>query len=378
MAAGVNNGGMILAFAVLLLTAPAVSAPQANQAQLAEGIRLRDGNGAESGLLVLAQPMLDMPKMSPLHRSWSFDYLTAGYVPSTRNPGKSELRFLCYAQTRRPSNDPAPGVVQMLLRLWSYNRNRLKIDHSEAFAERVVHLYLCDKGTAGGEQRFGEDRIVDTETGRARNVKVNTIHIYDMPTFTKDRLEMVREIAHEYGHATLPPIGPFEKPEDWANGDLGERLYLRWLYEDLVAGRLQRPDMLGTTSEALRAYLNKNADPLIRRVALDGPDLATMVKKGPAAMNAYLGMALYLERIMPQKTFARALALTGGTKVQDFIRAVLDSSTEAQWTVRVPYGYENQKIWLPVGKARIQGAAVLARKGDWVQVQVGAQPIVVG
>jgi hypothetical protein len=345
--------------------------------QLTEAIKLRDEKGQESGLVVLIQPMLDAPKTAPKYRNWSFDYLTAGYVPSSKNPGKSEVRFLCYSQTRRPTNDPAPGIVQNLLRLWSYNRYRLKIDHSEAYASRQIHLYLCDGGQAGGEQRFGEDRYVDRDTGRAVTHKVNTIYIYDMPSFTKDRVEMLREIAHEYGHATLPPIGPFSKPEDWANGDLGERLYLRWLFEDLVAQRLQRGDVLGATSAGLDQYLKAKSDPLIREVASNGPNLDLLGKKGEAAMNAYLGLALYAERIMPAKQFARAIALTGSTKAIDFARAVVDAASEESWTVRVPYGFEGKRIWLPVGKAKVSGATILARKGDWVQVQAGPQPITV-
>ncbi|HRI43903.1 MAG TPA: hypothetical protein PLL78_04240 [Fimbriimonadaceae bacterium] len=349
-----------------------------DRAQLTEAIKLRDERGQESGLVVMIQPMLDAPKTAPKYRQWSFDYLTAGYVPSQKNPGKSELRFLCYSQTRRPTNDPAPGIVQVLLRLWSYNRNRLKIDHSEAYASRQVHLYLCDGGDSGGEQRFGEDRYIDEGTGRAVSQKVNTIYIYDMPTFTKDRVEMLREIAHEYGHATLPPIGPFSKPEDWANGDLGERLYLRWLFEDLVVQRLQRGDALGVTTAGLEQYLKSKSDPLIRAVATNGPNLELMGKKGEAAMNAYLGLALYAERILPASLFARALALTGSTKALDFARAVVDAAGEQQWTLRVPYGFEGKRLWIPAGKSKVTGASVLSRKGDWVQVQAGRLPITVG
>ena len=46
---------------------------------------------------------------------------------------------------------------------------------------------------------------------------------------SKPQAEACRELAHEYGHAVLPAIGGFKSPEDWANGYLGERLFLRWL-----------------------------------------------------------------------------------------------------------------------------------------------------
>ena len=54
------------------------------------------------------------------------------------------------------------------------------------------------------------------------------------------------------------------------------------------------------------------------------------------------------------------------------------AATEDRWAVRVPYGFEGQKIWLPAGKKPLYGATVLARKGDWVQVQVSGKPISVG
>lgn len=342
----------------------------------ATAIKLKDAKGAETGLMVLAQPALEVPKTPPKNRSWSFEYLTAGYVPSTIKPGQSELRFMCFSQ-KRPANDPALGVVQMLLRLWTFNRTRLKIDHAQGYSERQVHVYLCEEGKAGGEQRFDEDRYIDPGSGRAIKTRVNTIYIYEMPSFGKDRVEMVREIAHEYGHATLPPVGPFGKPEDWANGDLGERLYIRWLFDDLVNRRLQRGDVLGATVDGLESYLKREADPLIRKIATNGPDLSLLAKKGEAAMNEYLGLVLYAERILPQPTFMRTLMLAASTKPIDYAKAVIEASTEDPWRVRIPFGYEGQKIWLPVGKASIGGTTVLKRKGDWVQVQVGPKPITV-
>lgn len=362
---------------VLLVALALVPGQAAEDPGLSTAIKLRDSAGADTGMIVLGRPKLEISKSAPVNRDWKFDFLTAGYVPSTTQKDKSELRFLCYSQ-RRPTNDPALGVVQLLLRLWHYNRRIFKIDHSPAHADRQVHVYLCDQGKAGGEQRFGEDSYIDADTNRAVNRKVNTIYIYDMPSFAKDRAEMVREIAHEYGHATLPPIGPFGKPEDWANGDLGERLYVRWLFEDLVNRKLTRGDMLGATADGLERLLKTDSDPLIRQVALNGPDLDALARKGNVSFNAYLGLALYAERIMTAASFMRTLRQTPSTKPIDYAKTVVEVASEDPWTVRIPFGFENQKIWLPAGKMSISGAKVLKRKGDWVQVQTAGKPIVIG
>ena len=54
----------------------------------------------------------------------------------------------------------------------------------------------------------------------------------------RESVEWLREVCHEAGHLFLPQIGPFEGDDRWANGAVGERLFMQWLMEEAgnVAG----------------------------------------------------------------------------------------------------------------------------------------------
>jgi len=364
---------ILLAATVLMSGNPAQDADR--PVQLIEGIKLRDEAGKDSGLILLLQPRLETPKKAPKYPDWEFEWLTAGYVPRDKpSPGR-HLRFQTFSQVRRPKDDPATRATQMLLRLWSYNDKKLGLDHSEAFNNKIVDVYLAYGGPAGGEQLFGEDSVFDPRSGRTSTLKVNTIYVYQITTFTNP-VEMAREVAHEYGHAVLPPIGPFKKPEDWANGFLGEMLYMRWLRDDLAADKLKPDDAMGATVMGLTGYLQKNVDPLVLRVAEYGPDFVALKQDGPAAMNAYLGLALYAEQILPSKAFSRSLALTASMKPLDYATSVVEAAEEqANWTVRVPLELRGKRIWIPVGEGKLESGKALARRGDWVYIEAGKTPI---
>jgi hypothetical protein len=138
-----------------------------------------------------------------------------------------------------------------------------------------VNIWLAEKGRAGGET--DNDNIYLFEVGTPRS-----------------SAEWVREIAHEYGHETLPVVGGYTKPEWGANGRLGERLFLRWL--------LRNPDTLTDSHPWVRNIdpthgKDARIDSLIRQfAALDrGPDSPKMTETDETAMNAFVGLCLYVE-----------------------------------------------------------------------------------
>jgi hypothetical protein len=223
-------------------------------------------------------------------------------------------RFAIHA----PGRDALPlirRVAQLLLLIYGENHARLHFDHPY---NDTVDVWLTlrsvgDAGTDVGGEQFK-----------------NQIYIYNIAA-ERSPIEWAREVAHEYGHYALPGISGFKEPEEWANGVLGERLFLKWLNEDLRLGVL-RPDELPFVSEAqLAEYINKQVTPLVRRIALahDGYDGAALTRRDAAAMDNYTALALYVDTVYGSPMLLNALQYTepkaGSTFVlaPDFLRGVL-------------------------------------------------------
>jgi hypothetical protein len=305
---------------------------------------------------------IDPPRLSPKHK-WAFEWAASGFGRLTKEDTQFELKVRVFAQQRRETNDPGGMVARMAMRLWDYNAKRLGLDHKAMYDNGRVHFYLAFGGPAGGEQLFDEDE----EGGIAK--RVNTIYIYQVQN-VKDPVELAREIAHEYGHATLPPVGGFKEPEDWANGYLGEKLYLRYLRNEILAKRLDPADAMGATGEQLDKFVKREIDPLAHAVWLNGPDFAKLSGSGPAAMNAYVGLALYAEQLLAPKAFARSLQITGSTQARDFAPAIILAAAEPQtYVIDVPAALKGKDIWIPLGKGKLNGIKPLRTNGDWALIR---------
>lgn len=300
---------------------------------------------------------------------WEFPWLVQGYV---RTPGADQfmLRFRVYAQDRKANDDPAPQVARMLTAIWEENLNRLRIDHREQYNGKIQDIYLCWGGKAGGEQRFD----VDFEAGQQKNV--NTIYFYDLNSFT-DPVEKAREVAHEYGHAILPAIGGFEAPEDWANGFLGEKLFLRWLRDAAMAGHVKPEDTMGAEAPQLDEWVKKNVDPLIVAASQNLPTAAYLKDKSEAGMDRYLGLALYAATVLPDSVFSRSMVLTGSIEAKDYPEAIALAAEEVpEYTLRIPAYLRGKSLWVPVTKAKIKGAKILRYVGKWAKIQPTATDVV--
>lgn len=362
-------------FATLLLASFALVAAQVQDPEisLSRGLYLDNPEKSGEARLLVNIPLERMPspKISPLNK-WEFPFMVAGYVREAEG-GDMLLRFRVYHQRNREEGEPGPYVARTLLRLWDFNHRSLKLDHSLQYNKRIVDVYLAWGGPrAGGEHRFD----VDSEGGQER--KVNTIYIYRLDSFT-DPVEMAREIAHEYGHATLPAVGGFKSPEMWANGYLGERLYLRYLRDELAAGRLIPQDALNATTEGLDAWVKANVDPWELKAATEGPDAAALKRVDKASMDQYTGVAVYAQAILPQAVFARSLVIIGSVKASDYPGAVVRAVREpAKVEMSIPPRLRNRAIWIPCdAAAKISGAKVLKRRAFWSQVRATGQTVTV-
>lgn len=302
-------------------------------------------------------------KISPVH-GWEFPYVTSGFV---RRPSFEEfnVRFRVYAQARAENNDVSQMSTRFLLRLWSYNYDRMGFDHPEQF-RKIVDVYFAQQGIAGGENTRTLDQQERIEGRGAPPVTV--IHIYDTKSVTSP-FQLVRELAHEYGHATLSDWGPFKEPESWANGDIGERMYLNWLNDDLRTKRLLPEDALNVDPTRISDYVAKNVHPLVTKIASSGPDTALLKDTSAKGFNELVALAVYAQAVMPPKMMARVLA-NPVANAGDLNAVIVDIATSREeWAVRIPDYLKGKAIYLPIGNAKVTGGKILGRKGSWVKVQ---------
>ncbi len=306
---------------------------------------------------------LEPPKISPKQK-WIFEYVSDAYGRQEITEGiNPDLRFRVFSQSVKDENDPASLVGRALIRFWDYTFRRLRFDHNKSYNNGIVDVYLCFGGEPGGEQLFDEE--YENRISR----RVNTIYIYQIGTFTNP-IEMARELAHEYGHAVLPPVGGFQTPEDWGNGYLGEKLYMRYLMNQVVAKRLGPEDAMGATASELKQFVAKEIDPLWLPICRSGPNLKLIGGKGQKALDAYLGLALYADLLLPPSVFSRSLKIIGSVKAVDYPESVVNAVAELpEVSVRVPVKFVGKPMWVPLPKgAKISGAVVKSRDGHWALV----------
>lgn len=337
----------------------------AAQGPIAKAMYLPNPDGGESRILLhIPTERLEPSKIAPNHPDWIFDWVTSALCDPSGEPRQFTARFRVFAQERREKNDKGERVARMLARLWEFNHFRLGLDHSPQYNSRIVDAYICYGGDPGGEQMFGEDL-----TGDGRIVKVNTIYIYALDTFTEP-VEMAREVAHEYGHATLPAVGGFAKPEDWGNGFLGEKLYLRMMRDEIASKRLSEVDAMGATATHLDAWVKAHVDPLVLKAAASGPVADKLAGTGAEAMDAYMGLVCYAQSVLPESVFRRSLVLIGSTRAKDYPAGVVLAAEEPdEYEVAVPELLKGKPLWIPLGKGKLSGAKTLQKRGDWVQIQ---------
>lgn len=327
---------------------------------------------------------LEPAKLSPKRFGdvqWEFDWLTQGYTKLASTDQQWVARFRVYSQERKQSGDKAPMVARMALRMWDRLYHRLNIDHRPEINNGLVDFYLCFGGEPGGEQLIGQEFVPARNDFR----KVNTIYIYQLSTF-KNPVEMAREVAHEYGHAVLPAIGGFKQPEEWANGYLGERLFLEWLSKDLNARKLTPDDVMGAAAGELAEWVKRNVDGPALAAAGKAPD-SSQINEAAGGMDQFLALACYVERLCPPNVFRRSLEMcvrpANDTRAlsppTDFPADVVAAAAEQEsLALAIPDSLVGKKLWIPVGKGKVSGGTVLARAANgWAQVAAFMPTIVV-
>jgi len=348
-------------------------------------IKLPEPNNKPSRLQVwIRDGQLDPPKLSPKLFGdppirWQFDWITTAFGPddgAQKDPETGEpmarLRFRIYSQERRAENDKSPMVARQAIRMWDLLQARYRFANNESINHGIVDYYLSWGGKAGGEQLTGEEVLPNN-----RVVTVNTIYLYDLRNFGSP-IEMAREVAHEYGHAALPAVGGFNAPEYWANGYLGEKLFLRWLRDKLAIGHIGTDDTMGSTVKDLDAWIKDNVEAPVLEASSRPPSATMLSDKGPVGMNAYIGLVVYADTILPPSIVGRSMKLMGSQDAKDYPDSLLRAMMEMpKITLSLPPYLKGKPIWIPLGAGKVAQAQVLKRQGDWAQIQPQAGGVVI-
>ncbi|MFN3651186.1 MAG: hypothetical protein ACK47B_16545 [Armatimonadota bacterium] len=247
---------------------------------------------SEEGSLVYSDPRL-LPK--PPKRGWltyvsrelgrDYDYGPAR-DPKLNVHYPHRLQVECVSGERRerrfvvhfltPEDEPlARKVGAVMARLYWISVDYLAYAPP---APRYTSIWLHRGGEPSGEEYRG-------------NIYLHAIRTERAPA------EWLRELAHEYAHLVLPRVGPYSEPEEWGEGYLGERLYLKWLLAD--------NGQSGIWGEPIDAagYVTHQIAPLRERFLERGPDAADpggtpLLARGDAVgMYSFIGQVLALEAI---------------------------------------------------------------------------------
>ncbi len=277
-------------------------------------------------------------------------------------------------------------VSKLLLLLYEERRDRIHDDHPEN--QPTVNVWLTEKVEPGLSPDTGGEQFQ------------NQIYIYNIH---RDRppIEWAREIAHEYGHYALPGISGFRSPEEWANGVLGERLFLKWIRDDLKTARIHDENVPIVTGALLDDYYARTIWPLIRRILREGMDARLITRTNAEGMDYYTGLAMYVDTLYGSGVLVSAIADTQSAssltfpRASDFLTGVLKAlREEAAFTLNLPALGDVERetfihFYLPAGSwsVGVQGTAlawkiaadpragivsspksVRARKGGWYRL----------
>lgn len=212
------------------------------------------------------------------------------------NDGEWRLAFrVLYNRLSEGAEELAPRVMRVLLQVRATHAAYLGASWPAALT-RPVDVWIRGEGDGGAEQSGPNLFLLGAATPR-------------------EPLELMRQIAHEFGHLALPGIGPLTAPEPWGNGFLGEMLYLRWL------SRAPESAALCVPRAELAAYVRHEVEPLARAFAAAGWEGLAGQESGAGGLRLLLGMVLHLEDTRGPAAVAQLLHSVQKTPIQAWIAA---------------------------------------------------------
>ncbi|MEA3402717.1 MAG: hypothetical protein U9R79_15870 [Armatimonadota bacterium] len=212
----------------------------------------------------------------------------------------------------------AGRLTHILLRVHCYSRSCWGLP--QAVEDDVVRLWMCESGPTGAEQY--EDDIFLYDVGRDRAP-----------------VEWLREIAHEWGHFSLPRMGRFTEPEPYANGVLGEALLLGLLAEEagLVVGERWPSEkaqaaingLWGSGEVELASYLTDMRERTLDLWLEEGPKSELAAGLGEEAFHYLVGAMLWVEAAHGHALLRSTLLAAPGESPADFYNGYRQALREA-------------------------------------------------
>jgi hypothetical protein len=230
--------------------------------------------------------------LEPVRRDGTSGVFTATGAVYIRNGDRLHLAAVVRAQEGVPPETTA-RVARFCGVLWHVGE---AFDAARGRPDGPVRVWLRTDGEPGCHTT-GRDIVVGGATAN------------------RSALEWMRQLAHEWGHAVIPGVGGFREPESWANGDLGERLFLSAILRGRLAGAWDQPADVG-------AYVSRYVRPLIDAFARTGPAPSLVADTSRKGYEHFLGVALYVGETYGPDILAQALGSLAGERAADFLHAV--------------------------------------------------------
>jgi len=284
---------------------------------------------------------------------------------------RAAFRAVCYVYiadhgaSRAESRSSPPPTPWMVRRFAVYVPDRDTLPFARRAARFLALLWDAANRRFGTLARGLRKTTVDvwmTRSGEAGAEQFrNNLYLYDLLS-ARTGIEWARELAHEYGHYLLPGASGYTEPENWANGFLGERLFLKWLADDILAGRLDATEVPFVQLADLKDYRARQVTPLIARMRADGPDNALLARTDRRAMDAFTGLLLYAEEIYGSAVLFHLPehlppGVAAGARAPDFLKALQQWADNASTLNITLMDGGSAMVYLPRGTYRVRASS---------------------
>ena len=269
--------------------------------------------------------------------------------------------------TDDPSLDSdADSVARIAFRCWEQSSLALGFEVPATIDQRRIVIFLSKDGQPGGEE------MTSSAVPTASGYPMAAVFINQVGTLT-DKVERMREVAHECGHVLFPAIGGFSSPESWSNGEMAERVIPAMLLRAMDAGGLTDDDVGGVPASDMRQYVERRYDTAVDELARSGPSRDLERGRDSRSFAYTVNMLCFAHAILPAAGFRRAVALGRGGDASDLARGLEEAVAEGPASgLDLPARFVGRTVWLPRRLQSGRGLRVVAHRDTWTKVQINS------